>query len=50
MYGSLTTWAKQLGYENAQRLLHESLDEEKRTDEKLTHLAKSRVNAEAAAM
>jgi ferritin-like metal-binding protein YciE len=50
MYGSLTTWAKQLGYENAQRLLHESLNEEKRTDEKLTHLAKSRVNAEAAAM
>jgi ferritin-like metal-binding protein YciE len=48
LYGSLTTWAKQLGYENAQRLLHESLDEEKRTDEKLTRLAKERINAEAA--
>jgi ferritin-like metal-binding protein YciE len=47
-YGTLTTWAKELGYERAQTLLHETLEEEKRTDEKLTKMAKSRVNQEAA--
>ncbi len=49
MYGTLTTWAKQLGYDHAQSLLHENLEEEKQTDEKLTMMAKSQVNQEAAA-
>ena len=48
-YGCLCTWAKQLGYTNAQNLLHQSLEEEKRTDEKLTRLAESQVNLQAAA-
>jgi len=48
MYGCLCTWAKRLGYANAQTLLHQTLDEEKRTDEKLTRLAESQVNLQAA--
>src|ERR1700722_987365 len=35
-YGCLCTWAEQLGYPEAQRLLHDTLEEEKRTDEELT--------------
>lgn len=46
-YGCLCTWAEQLGYREAQRLLHETLEEEKRTDEKLTQLAKESINAAA---
>lgn len=49
MYGCLCTWAKRLGYATAQTLLHQSLEEEKRTDEKLTRLAESQVNVQAAA-
>lgn len=48
-YGCLCTWAEQLGYHDAQRLLHETLEEEKRTDEKLKQLAQSHINASAAA-
>ncbi|WP_159712532.1 YciE/YciF ferroxidase family protein [Geminicoccus flavidas] len=47
-YGSLATWAKQLGFSNDQATLHAILDEEKRTDEKLTDLAKRIVNPDAA--
>jgi ferritin-like metal-binding protein YciE len=46
-YGCLCTWAEQLGHHDAQRLLHENLEEEKRTDEKLTQLAESQVNVSA---
>jgi ferritin-like metal-binding protein YciE len=46
-YGCLCTWAQQLGFRDAQRLLHDSLEEEKRTDEKLTELAESHVNISA---
>jgi ferritin-like metal-binding protein YciE len=46
-YGSARTWAEQLGLEEAVRLLQETLDEEKETDEKLTQLALSAVNEEA---
>lgn len=49
MYGCLCTWAKRLGYSTAQTLLHQTLEEEKRTDEKLTRLAESQVNRQAAA-
>jgi ferritin-like metal-binding protein YciE len=48
LYGCLCTWAKQLGLSDVQRLLHQTLEEEKRTDEKLTQLAESQVNLQAA--
>jgi ferritin-like metal-binding protein YciE len=48
VYGTLATWAKQLGLEEDQRTLHAILEEEKRTDEKLTDLAKRVINPEAA--
>ena len=38
-YGMLRTWARQLGYEDAVRLLDETLAEEKKTDELLTSIA-----------
>jgi ferritin-like metal-binding protein YciE len=48
VYGTLATWAKQLGLDEDQRALHAILDEEKRADEKLTGLAKRIVNPDAA--
>jgi ferritin-like metal-binding protein YciE len=47
-YGTLCTWAKQLGLGSVATTLHQTLDEEKRTDEKLTQLAKKQVNLQAA--
>src|SRR5690606_38778099 len=38
-YGTLTALAKKLGYTVAAKLLHETLEEEKSTDEKLTQIA-----------
>jgi ferritin-like metal-binding protein YciE len=46
-YGTLKTWAKQLGLDDAAILLQETLQEEKKTDEALTELAESTVNREA---
>jgi len=46
-YGTLITWADELGLTNASKLLKETLAEEKKTDETLTKLAKTVVNAEA---
>jgi ferritin-like metal-binding protein YciE len=46
-YGTLCTWAKELGFTRALSLLKENLHEEKETDEKLTSLAAS-LNREAA--
>jgi len=46
-YGTVRTWAEQLGLDEAVDLLQQTLDEEKETDEKLTELAKSAVNEEA---
>jgi ferritin-like metal-binding protein YciE len=46
-YGTLITWAKLLGEGKAAKLLGQTLAEEKSTDEKLTELAESEVNAEA---
>ena len=46
-YGTLATWAKILGHKKALTLLLKTLDEEKVTDDKLTELAKTTVNAEA---
>ena len=46
-YGTVRALAEQLGKEDAATLLQETLDEEKETDEKLTELATSEVNAKA---
>ena len=47
-YGTARALAKCLGYDAAVELLGETLEEEKATDEKLTELAESAINAEAA--
>jgi ferritin-like metal-binding protein YciE len=47
-YGTLCTWAQQLGKHSAFDLLHQTLEEEKATDEKLTQIAESKVNVHAA--
>jgi ferritin-like metal-binding protein YciE len=44
-YGTLKTWAAQLGYQDAAKLLDETLQEEKKTDQLLTEIAE-RINAE----
>jgi len=46
-YGTLITWAKLLGKNDAAKLLEQSLHEEKAADEKLTEVAQSAVNAAA---
>ena len=48
-YGTLRTWAEQLGMPDAARLLQETLDEEEATDEALTEIAKSAINQQAKA-
>jgi len=48
-YGTLKTWAAQLGLNQAVNLLKTTLDEEKKTDETLTMLAQSEVNQHAQA-
>ncbi len=47
-YGSLCSWAKELGNAQIAALLHQNLQEERETDEKLTRLAESYRNPEAA--
>lgn len=47
-YGTARAHARQLGYLKAVELLSQTLDEEKETDQKLTHLAENRVNVKAA--
>ena len=48
-YGTLKTWAAELGLDDAAKLLEATLAEEKKTDESLTHLAQSEVNQHARA-
>jgi ferritin-like metal-binding protein YciE len=48
-YGTLRTWAEELGLNDAVKLLQETLDEEEATDEALTELAEQVVNQEAQA-
>ena len=48
-YGSLKTWAAELGLNQAVILLERTLAEEKKTDETLTQLAESQVNEHAKA-
>jgi ferritin-like metal-binding protein YciE len=47
-YGKLKTWADRLNLPNAVKLLNETLNEEKKTDDMLSAIAVSAVNAEAA--
>jgi ferritin-like metal-binding protein YciE len=47
-YGTLISWAQELGREDCASVLQQTLDEEKAADAKLTQLAKSRLNRQAA--
>jgi ferritin-like metal-binding protein YciE len=47
-YGSARTHAEMLGNDAAVRLLEQTLQEEKETDEKLTEIAESMINVQAA--
>jgi len=47
-YGTLIAWAKQLGREDCARVLQQTLEEEKATDQKLTAIAESKINPKAA--
>jgi ferritin-like metal-binding protein YciE len=47
-YGALRTWAEELGLKDAASLLQETLAEEEATDQALSELAESEVNAAAA--
>ena len=47
-YGSAVTFAKLLGNQEAARLLAQSLNEEERADKKLTQIAETTINLEAA--
>jgi ferritin-like metal-binding protein YciE len=48
-YGTLRTWAEELGHSKSVELLQATLDEEESTDAALTELAESVVNQEAQA-
>ncbi len=47
-YGTLVAWARAMGHTEAADLLQQNLDEEKAADEKLSSLAESGINQEAA--
>jgi ferritin-like metal-binding protein YciE len=47
-YGTLKTWAQQLGYAQAVTLLDETLQEEGATDKALTQIAEAQANVKAA--
>lgn len=46
-YGTLIAWAKQLGKPQIARLLHQTLEEEKKADALLTQIAEGQVNPAA---
>ena len=46
-YGTLKTWANELGYNDAIKLLDATLNEEKNTDSTLSQIAESEVNRHA---
>jgi ferritin-like metal-binding protein YciE len=48
-YGTLITWANELGFSKSAKLLKQTLEEEKNTDASLSELAESVVNQEAEA-
>jgi ferritin-like metal-binding protein YciE len=47
-YGTLVAWAQAMGHNEAASLLQQTLDEEKAADEKLTTIAESGINQDAA--
>ena len=47
-YGALKSWARQLGFDDAAKLLDQTLQEEIKTDKLLTDLAMKNVNKKAA--
>ena len=47
-YGTLIAWARRLGRDDCAGVLQQTLDEEKATDQKLTAMAESKVNRQAA--
>lgn len=47
-YGSLIAWAKKLGRADVAKILEQTLNEEKAADQKLTTIAESKVNLQAA--
>src|SRR3954465_4312021 len=49
-YGTLVAWAKAMGHQEAVGMVERILDNEKTTDEKLTQIAESGINQEAAEM
>jgi ferritin-like metal-binding protein YciE len=48
-YGTLKTWAEELGLNDAMRLLDQTLEEERKTDAVLTKIAEAVVNQQAEA-
>ncbi len=48
-YGTLRTWAEELGLDDAVQLLDQTLEEEKKTDAALTKIAETVVNQQAEA-
>jgi len=48
-YGTLKTWAEELGLDEVVRLLDQTLEEEKKTDAALTKIAETVVNQQAEA-
>ena len=48
-YGTLKTWAEELGHDDVAKLLDATLSEEKKTNDTLTQLAESEVNQHAQA-
>jgi len=46
-YGSVRTWAEQMGHQEAATILQQTLDEEKRADEKLTEIAAAKGRSRA---
>src|SRR5690348_6885075 len=48
-YGTLATWAEQMGHDEAAKLLRQTEDEEAAADEKLTEVAESIANQRAQA-
>jgi len=49
-YGTLKTWAEELGLEEAVKLLERTLGEEKKTDQTLSELAENAANQKAEAV
>ncbi|MBF9234476.1 YciE/YciF ferroxidase family protein [Microvirga alba] len=47
-YGTLKTWAEELGMKDVAKLLAQTLEEERKTDKLLTQMAEARINMKAA--